>query len=309
MKVSIIIPNFNGKRLLKENLPKVLKACQYYSKKDWEIIVVDDASTDESALFVKKRYPKIRLVVHQKNQQFAISCNDGVKVARGRIVVLLNNDVVPEKDFLKPILESFTDGKVFSVGCKEKSFENGRVVFSGRAQGEFRKGFLIHWRAGNQNKKDTLWTTSGSAAYRKSLWLKLGGLDPLFRPAYGEDIDLSYRALKADYKILFEPKSCVFHQHETTNLRVFGKSKIKIYGFKNQFLFVWKNITDFSLFLAHLLWLPYHLIFSGIRSRGLFLLGFLQALAQLPEALGARQRAKKQFVLSDKKILERYGDR
>lgn len=306
MKVSIIIPNFNGKKLLEKNLPKVLKACQSYSQKDGEIIVVDDASSDESVAFLKQKYPKIRLVVHQKNQRFAISCNDGVKQARGRIVVLLNNDVVPEKDFLKPLLENFTDRKVFSVGCKERSIQEGRVVFSGRAGGEFKRGFLVHWRAREQDRKDTLWTASGSAAYRRNLWLKLGGLDSLFRPAYGEDIDLSYRAQKAGYKILFEPESEVFHQHETTNLEVFGKKKILLSGIKNQFLFVWKNITDFSFLLRHFLWLPDHLLISSVKTKGLFLLGFLLALRQLPEALINRSKVVKEFILKDQEVLEGF---
>lgn len=303
MKISIVIPNFNGKRLLEKNLPKVIQACQNYASRDWEVIVVDDASEDESVAFVKQNYPEVKLVVHKKNQQFAISCNDGVKMAEGEIVVLLNNDVVPERDFLKPLIENFSDKKVFSVGCKEKALPGGRVIFSGRAGGKFKRGFLVHWRAKDQNRKDTLWAASGSAAYRKNLWQKLGGLDPLFRPAYGEDLDLSYRALKAGFKILFEPTSRVFHQHETTNLRVFGKTGIKIYGFKNQFLFVWKNITDFKYLLLHIFWLPYHFLTQLKNRNWPFFIGFFQAVKQLPEAIGSRIRAKKYFKIKDREII------
>ena len=303
MKFSIIIPNFNGRTLLERNLPKVLQACQSHTSGDWEIIIVDDASNDESVGFLKKNYPQVKLVRHKTNQYFAISCNNGVKAAKGEIIVLLNNDVIPEKNFLKPLLENFSSKMVFSVGCQEKSQSGGKTILSGRAGGEFKRGFLVHWRAKDQDKKDTLWTASGSAAYRKSLWVKLGGLDPLFRPAYGEDIDLSYRAQKSGFKILFEPKSKVFHQHETTNIKAFGEKKIKIYAFKNQFLFVWKNITDFSYLCQHFLWLPYNLLLSGFRTRGLFLQGLLLALKQLPEVFNSRKKAKKLFQLKDKEII------
>ena len=303
MKLSIIIPNFNGKALLEKNLPKVLQACQSYASEGWEIIIVDDASSDESVDFLEKNYPQVKLIKHKTNRYFAISCNNGVKAAKGEILVLLNNEFDHEKNFLKPLLKNFSDKMVFSVGCQEKSQDKNKTILSGRAGGEFKRGFLVHWRTKDQDKKDTLWTASGSAAYRKSLWLELGGLDPLFKPAYGEDIDLSYRAQKAGFKVLFEPKSKVFHQHETTNIKAFGEKKIRIYAFKNQFLFVWKNITDKAFLILHLLWLPYHFLLSGFRTKGLFLQGFLLALKQLPEALNSRKKTRKIFRLKDKEII------
>ena len=66
------------------------------------------------------------------------------------IVVLLNNDVAPEPGFLAPLVENFDDLEVFAVGCKEKDVKNEKILFSGRAEGEFRRGFLVHWRAKDQ---------------------------------------------------------------------------------------------------------------------------------------------------------------
>lgn len=305
IKVSFIISNFNGKNLLKGNLSKIIKAGQKWGG-EFEIIIVDDASTDDSVNFLKKNYPLIKLILHKKNKRFAVSCNDGVSLAKGEIVILLNTDVVPEIDFLKPLLANFKDEKVFAVGCKEKSIFGGKIIYSGRALGIFKRGFLVHRRAENQNKKETLWVASGSAAYRKKIWKELGGLDTLYFPAYLEDLDISYRALKAGYKIVFEPKSVVFHQHETTNLQVFGKSAIKIAAFKNQTIFVWKNIIDFNLLIKHVFWLPYHLIFDTINSNGLFFIGFLRAFWQLPAILKSRNQVKKMFKFSDQIVLKNY---
>jgi len=303
IKLSVVIPNWNGKRLLEKNLPAVLKACQEWAKTGWEIIVVDDASTDDSLAFLKENYPQVKVVVHQKNQRFAAACNSGVKSARGEVVVLLNNDVSPEPSFLKPLIRHFKDPEVFAVGCKERDTKDKEIVLSGRGIMKFRRGLAVHWRAKDQNKKTTSWVAAGSGAYDREKWLEIGGMDTLFRPAYEEDRDISYRALKHGWKILFEPKSIVNHRHETTNIRAFGTRKVKIISFKNQFLFVWKNITDSDYLLKHFLWLPYHLTVTNLRSRGLLWLGFLLALKQLPEALKSKKAAKRFFAKKDKELL------
>lgn len=295
MKLSIVIPNWNGKRLLEKNLPTVVRACQKWAETGpsageagWEIIVVDDASTDDSVAFLKENYSQVKVVVHRKNRRFAAACNTGVKNARGKVVVLLNTDVSPEPGFLKPLTRHFQDPRVFAVGCKEKDTKEGKIVYSGRGLGEFQRGFLVHWRAKDQNQTGTLWATAGNMAVSREKWLKLGGMDTLFRPAYWEDIDLSWRARKKGWKILFEPKSIVNHQHETTNILAFGKKQMKKFAYKNQFLFIWKN-ASLAMLLAHLFWLPYHLLKALFNGDFLFCQGFFLALKQLPEVLAKRR--------------------
>jgi GT2 family glycosyltransferase len=307
IEISFIIPNYNGRGLLEKNLPSVIKACQAWSKTSWEIIVVDDASTDRSVDFLKENYPEVKVVVHQKNRRFAAVCNTGVKEAKGRIVILLNNDVSPEPSFLRPLLKNFSGPEVFAVGCKEKDIRGKEIVWSGRGIMQFKRGLMVHWRAKDQNKKSTWWVAGGSGAFDREKWLAIGGMDTLFRPAYEEDRDLSYRALKHGWKISFEPQSVVNHHHETTNITVFGQRKIKIISFKNQFLFVWKNITDWQYLVDHLIWLPYHLVFTCCRSHGLLFFGFLLALAQLPEAVISRRKAGRLFVKKDRELQEVIG--
>lgn len=290
-ELSIVIPNWNGQALLAKHLPAVIKACRKWAppagRLDWEIIVVDDASTDDSVTFLKKKYPQIKLVVHHQNQRFAAACNSGVKKARGKMVVLLNNDVSPEPNFLKPLVKHFKDPQIFAVGCKERNWIGGRMTYGGRGQGEFRRGFLVHWRAKDQNRSNTLWANGGNMVVDRKKWLELGGMDTLYRPTYWEDIDLSWRAAKRGWQVLFEPQSVVNHRHETTNIAAFGRKGMKKFAYKNQFLFVWKN-GDVKMLLAHLFWLPYHLLKAILAGDYLFWLGFFLALKQLPEAIRAR---------------------
>lgn len=287
IKVSIVIPNYNGRQLLEENLPAVIRACQNWPNSGWEIIVVDDASTDESIGFLKKNYPQVKIVTHQKNQRFAAACNSGVKIAKGKVAVLLNSDVVPQINFLKPLISHFDDPQVFAVGCREKDRQNGKIIYSGRSEAKFQQGFLVHWRAKNQNLSDTFWTAGGSMAVSREKWLKLGGMDALFRPAYWEDIDLSWRARQKGWRVLFEPESIVFHHHETTNLSVFSRNQMKVFAYKNQFLFIWKNGSG-QVLLTHLFWLSYHLLKAAFRDDCLFYRGFILAIKQLPEAISHR---------------------
>jgi len=241
MKFSIIIPNWNGEKLLSKNLPAVLKTGAQ------QVIVVDNGSTDDSITFLKKLQPQnfcLKVIFNQSNRGFVRAVNQGVKVADGEIVVLLNNDVKPESDFLKSLSKDFQDEKVFAVSLNEPQWS--------WAKGKWVDGFVEHEVGQKTNKPHcSFWASGGSSAFRRSIWLKLGGLDEIFAPFYWEDTDLSYRAWKRGYKILWEPESIVHHQHEGTIGSRFSPKYVNFISQRNQLLFTWKNITNFRMLLEH----------------------------------------------------------
>lgn len=301
MGISIVIPNYNGEKILKENLSRVISVMG-----NVEIIVVDDASIDGSLKVLDDFKSKIKLIKNEKNLGFSLSINKGVREASNEIVVLLNTDVIPEKKFLAPLLKHFEDEKVFAVGCMDKSIEEKQIVLRGRGIGRWEKGFFMHSR-GEVGKRNTLWVNGGSGAFRKSIWEKLGGLNKLYSPFYWEDIDLSYRALKSGYKIVFEPESIVLHEHEKGAIKsTYSDFKIKTIAYRNQFIFVWKNITDFSMKLNHLFWLPYHFLSAIIRVDIAFIVGILSAFILLPNIIKSSNIEKKLFVLKDKQVLSPF---
>lgn len=303
MQVSVIIPNYNGKELLEKNLPQVIKVLAYA-----EIIVVDDGSTDGSAEFLKTNYPQITVVEKVTNSGFATSVNLGVKTATADIFLLLNTDLIPQEGFLEPLIKYFQDPKVFAVGCCDESIEGMKIVKRGCGIGMFARGFLLHSK-GNNDKKMTLWASGGSSAFRKTIWKELGGMDEIYDPFYWEDIDLSYRAQKSGYQVLFEPKSIVVHKHETGSIKKqYTSANITRIAYCNQFIFVWKNITDLPYLFQHLLWLPVHLLRAIFRLDLDFLNGFLQALYKLPQILVKRKLATLKFKLTDKALLLRFKD-
>lgn len=304
MDISVVIPNYNGVKLLEKNLPKVLDILKNYKEGKTEVIVVDDASTDKSVELLK-RY-KVGTLAIPKNLGFSSAVNKGVSKAKGEIVVLLNTDVSPEKDFLRPLLGHFKDEKVFAVGCMDKSLENGKTVLRGRGLGKWEKGFLVH-RRGEVDKTNTLWVSGGSGAFRKSIWDKLGGLNELYNPFYWEDIDLSYRALKSGYSVLFEPKSMVIHEHGMGAIKEkYSEKEIEKIVYRNQFIFSFSNATDYAIQFGIFFWLPFHLAKAVFRKDVAFFQGFFSALVLLPKVIKTSLKAQKQFVLSDKEIIARF---
>jgi GT2 family glycosyltransferase len=319
MKVSIVIPNFNGEELLKKNLPEVLGVIG-----DTELIIVDDASEDKSVEYIKNQTSKIKnikLIKNAKNLGFSSTVNIGVQEATGELVVLLNTDVIPEKDFLDSAIRHFEDQKVFAVGFLQKCSENGKIILRGRGVGKFERGFLVHSR-GNISDKDTsdgvdmhfsevedfrktLWVSGGAGIFRKSIWSKLGGLNTLYNPFYWEDLDFSYRALKRGYKLIFEPKSIVHHlQKESVIKSSYTAKQIKKMAYRNQLFFVWLNITDWVLILQHILYLPYYLLKSLLIFDWPFIEALFQAILIFPRILISRYQNSKSFTLTDGEVLE-----
>jgi len=309
MGISIVIPNYNGEELLKKNLPKVFESLSGFSEQESEAIVVDDASSDKSLEVLKdfqKKYNNLKVIKNEKNLGFSSTVNKGVSNAFGDIIILLNSDVSPKKDFINPLVSHFEDPLIFAVGCLDKSIEGKEIILRGRGLGKWERGLLVHKR-GEVDKANTLWVSAGSGAFKKEIWDKLGGLNELYNPFYWEDIDLSYRALKSGFRVLFEPKSVVIHEHSKGSIKIkYSDSKIKKIAYRNQFIFVWENATDYSLQFAHFLWLPYHFIKALISWDTAFFVGFFQALILLPKVIKSSFKYQKLFVKKDSDIVRNY---
>jgi len=310
MKISVIIPNYNGDKILVKNLPKVLESLVNLNNV-LEIIITDDASTDASIEVIEKfieesKDRKIKLIKNEKNMGFATNVNKGVKESEGDVLVLLNTDVIPSNDFLDPILPYFEDEEVFAVGCMDESIEGDKTVLRGRGKGKWKRGLLTH-SAADLSGKDTLWVAGGSGVFRKSIWEKLGGLDIIYNPFYWEDIDISYRARKSGYKTFFEKKSIVRHEHEKGAIKSkFKSDQIKKIAYRNQFIFAWKN-SDFSTFISGIFWLPYHLLNAVISKDYSLIFGFINALKLTPKILAHRRVSQKYFIKSDNDVVLGIG--
>lgn len=241
MKITIAIPNFNGEKLLEKNLPNILD-----SGAD-EVLIADDGSKDKSWELLSKLQStnnKLQVYKHKKNFGFIPTVNELFEKAKGDIVVLLNNDVWVQKDFLKDIQRHFKNKSVFAVTLHEGG-EGPSVAFWKDGFFEFKRGKEL------RIIQKSAWASGGSAAFKKSIWKNLDGFDNIFAPFYWEDIDLSFRALKAGYEILWEPNARVTHEHGTTIEKSHKKRFTNWVKERNQLLFIWKNIQDKNLKKEH----------------------------------------------------------
>lgn len=310
MKYKVVIPNYNGSYLIIKNLPSVLDSLSEY--KNSEIAIVDDGSHEEDfkkleiyvAEIKEKSTIPIKLIRKDKNSGFSSTVNKGALDSETEYLILLNSDVSPEKNYLISVMEDFEKNeKLFGVGCMDKSEEETETVFRGRGLAIWSRGLLIH-RKGSIEKSDTFWISGGSSIIKTEVFKKLGGFDEIYDPFYWEDIDLSYRARKLGYELMFENKSIVIHRHSEGAIRKnFSKGKVTKIAYRNQFIFIWKNITDTKLVMSHLLWLPYHLIKGVLRGDNAFLQGFLLALIRLPDIIKRRNNQKKYYKKSDSELL------
>src|SRR3989338_1495237 len=312
MTVEVIIPNFNGSPLIAKNLPKIAGILEKVSITA-TISIVDDYSEMQDYLALKEIIKKhkskkipISLFSNEKNLGFSSTVNKAALLSSADYLLLLNTDVVPIGDFLSPLIEDMEeDIDLFGVGCLDESMENGKKVYRGRGVGFWKKGFFVH-KKGDIEKKDTQWISGGSALVRRTYFVELGGFDEIYNPFYWEDIDLSYRALKKGYKLMFDKRSRVLHEHNVGSIKsTYQEITVKTIAYRNQIIFVWKNITDFKLLLSHFIYLPAYLIRSGIKGDSAFIIGFLMAIKRLPQILEKRRLQRKSFTKKYWQILSK----
>lgn len=299
LKISLVIPNWNGKDLLKECLLSIFTAEGFREGKS-EVIVVDDASTDDSVNFIKSNFPQARLILNKKNKGFGFTCNRGIKEAKNELIILINNDIIVTENFLKPLINHFQDEDVFAVTPKLYGWDR-KTFMEGMNFGHFRYGYIRLCNEAKTENRDricepspSIYAIGGAIVFRKRDFLWLGGFDDIYRPNCWEDIDISYRAWKRGLKVIYEPNSILYHKGKAT--LTYERHK----EIKNELSFMWKNITDKWFLIEHLLMLPWHLY----KGKLIFLRGFLWAFRYLPKILVHRLMERRFAKVEDKDIFD-----
>ena len=235
MKISLIVTNWNGLSLVKKYFETAIKNSPEVS----EIVFVDNGSEDGSVAYVsdlQKKYPYIKILKNKTNEGFGKASNQAVAATTGELVVLLNNDMSPHPDYLKPAVKHFNDRQLYGVGFSELNRENFANIF-------WKDGYIQYNEGISQKVHITGWVAGGGAIVRREYFQKLGGFDSIYAPFYSEDLDIGYRAWKSGYKLLWEPQSIIEHKHESSTSR-FPKNFSDYVKERNRLLAVWRNITD-----------------------------------------------------------------
>src|ERR1051326_5195548 len=142
---TLVVLNWDGKHLLAECLPSLIEAAKYAGEK-YEILVVDNGSTDGSVAFIKDHFPEVQILALNRNYGFGGGNNRAAEEIRTDIVVFVNNDMLVERDFLKPLLEGLQESSVFAVTSQVFFAEpTRRREETGKTRARFERGFFYFW--------------------------------------------------------------------------------------------------------------------------------------------------------------------
>ena len=247
-KVTIVIPNYNGEKFLKGCLDSLRPSVQNAAI-TYDIIVVDDASTDGSREIVKG-YPEVRLIALEKNGGFPNAVNTGIKASEAPYVILLNNDTKAKTGFVQSLYNTMrNDNKCFSVSASMRMWDDENLIDSAgdiycalgwsRSRGKGRRAT----RYGRPCKVFS--TCAGAAIYRRELFNIVGYFDPLHF-MYLEDLDICWRALLHGFNNKYDPNAVVVHYGSATTGSKYNSRKV-IFSAQNNIYVVFKNMSAVQL--------------------------------------------------------------
>lgn len=260
--VSIIIVNWNGLSLLKICLRSIFKI----SYKPFEIIVVDNASFDESSAWVKKTYPTVHVIDNAENVGFAKGNDIGFADARGEYIVFLNNDTKVVPDFLDKLVSQIEDDPHIG-GAQSKILlmdDQSRLDSIGAYLTP--TGFLYHFGFGKKDLKEfdnmvDLYTAKGACMIFKRKVLEEIAVDGnIFDPryfAYFEETDLCHRVWLAGYRIVYGYPSVIYHKMGATSSSM-NMGYIQYHSYKNRLNSYLKNLS--IIYMLYII--PFHIILS-----------------------------------------------
>ena len=216
--VTLIITNWNGSDLLRECLPTVLEAVRFDRHHSYEVMVIDDCSTDNSLRVLAEEFPEVRTEKTPQNLGFQEANNYAVKLARSKIVMPMNNDIKLDPKALYFLAQHFDNKDVFAVSGKIFAFDQNTFLYGNRG-GYFQKGHFYLYEKPPEDDSQTLFACGGAFMVNRQKYLALGGFDSMYHPLYYEEIDLSYRALKRGWEVYYESQSIAYHKVQATITR------------------------------------------------------------------------------------------
>lgn len=253
--VSVIIPNYNGEHFLKA----CLEALKRQTFDDMEVILVDNASTDDSIKLAKELYREIRVIELHDNTGFAYAVNRGIEAAKGEYVLLLNNDTIVFPNFVKNQYKMIK-GKPDVFSCSALMIQNQNHELVDDAGDELA---VLGWGFAPDRDKpvsgcgvphEVFSSCAGAAIYRKAVFDEIGLFDESFF-AYLEDMDVGYRARLAGYRNLYNPYAKVYHLGSASSGSRHNAFKVELSARNSMYMMkknmpVWQYILNLPFIVA-----------------------------------------------------------
>lgn len=263
--ISVVLPNYNGRQLLEENLPSLFSALGNYDG-DYEVIVADDASTDDSIDFLEKNYPDIRLTLADSNHGFSWNCNNGAKAATKDLLCISNTDAVFDIDYFRNVSSIFQNnvnlfalkGDIHNYGeDRENPFNIGKTCQLYAKRGLLRFNHNVTPEPSNFGPhlgQQFLPLGTAFVCDRKK-YIEIGGYDEIFSPYYWEDSDIALRALRKGWEIHYAPESKIYHKTSSTISRTQSNIRRRLVSIRNKHLFAWHHMEGIGQWSIHLIFI------------------------------------------------------
>ncbi|MEI6842620.1 MAG: glycosyltransferase family 2 protein [Methanomicrobiales archaeon] len=313
--VSIIIVNWNGKHFLDECLSSLNEL--NYPKEKYEVIIVDNASTDNSVQFIKTYFPSVKIQVNKENEGFCKPNNDGVTISKGEYIVFLNNDTVVTQDWLIELVKGvLSDYDIMCCASKILYYDNKSIIQA--AGGKFTAiggGFYCGYGESDLMKYNKKYYTGfgcgAGVLTRKDFFEQIGGFDESYFASI-EEIELGLKAWIFGYKVLYVPTAIMYHKESGTFGTKGSYSSKKVYLLtRNRLMNMVKNFERQTLIKGLIISLCFDLRRSliylkdhNIQSIISQFKGYLDFLKCVPACLEKRRFTQSNRKISDKMLYQ-----
>ena len=288
--ISVVLPNYNGRSLLLNNLPSIIEALSQ-AHCEYEIIVVDDCSSDDSVSMLKAHFPDVMIIQNEINQGFSATCNRGIFAAKYSLVCVCNTDVTFTPDYFVNALPHFENTNLFALKGNIINYTSSfdQVLNIEKvARLYFNRGFLrldttVNYEPGTfTGKLNGQFVLLGCVfVCDREKILRLKGFDEIFSPFYWEDSDIAIRALRSGYDLAYEPNCVVYHQISSTISNYRSYNKRRLASMRNKFLFSWRHMDSKVLWVKHISYVSISLLTRWMILDWKFYVAFFSALSRL----------------------------
>ena len=247
-EVTIVIPNYNGSAYIE----KCLDTLKIQTFSDFEVLVVDNGSEDESLTILRDKFPEVKVICLDRNYGFSRAANEGITASKSPYVLLLNNDTEAESCFVEELYRVIVkDEQIFSVAAKMLQLKHPDLI---DGAGDLYSAFGWGFARGKGKSRDkynkeaeVFSACAGAAIYRKKILDEIGYFDE-FHFAYLEDLDIGYRAKIMGYRNMYAPAAVVYHVGSGFSGSRYNEFKIRLSS-RNNLYVIYKNMPVLQIVL------------------------------------------------------------
>jgi GT2 family glycosyltransferase len=242
VSAAILVLNWNGRSLLQTCLPLLLNQ----TVSNYEVVVVDNGSSDASVSFVTEQFPQVRLIQNEKNLGFSRGINAGLRQISADVVVLLNNDVLVQPNWLAELLRPFQEDSQIGIIGSKLLYPDGTIQHLGaELTYPLARSHHFHYKKADVDElpavQDVPYVTGAAMAVHRSVLTRVGLLDEMFHPFYYEEVDFCYRAKAAGFRVVVATQAVAVHD-ESVSMNKVQDLKLQTLQ-RNRYRFVLKHYS------------------------------------------------------------------